>query len=205
LTTDWVAVPAGRCAVPGFHPEVSYTTDGGWYWGGSGDRWALSPTYPAVSIIRVYRYGGSVVPAYCKDPPPTLAMPTPSDIIGWLGDVEGLEVTSISRSIHGAPAWQLDLAAVAAPACPNPYGPSKGGLVSLWTMDVPPMDHVAGQPVYEVEALGESESIRVYLIELSAETLVVVLNHRVPVELPGPSYDEFMAQADTLVSGFEFP
>jgi len=203
--TDWAAVPAGRCVVPGFRPEMSFTTDGGWYWGGSGDLWALSPTYPANSMIRVYRYGGSVVPAHCKDPQPTVVAPTPSDIIEWLDDVEGLEVTSTALSIHGAPAWRLDLAVVAAPTCPGPGLPPKDGLMTFWTIDTPPVNHVGGLPVYEVESLGQGESTRIYLIELPAETLVAVLEHREAVEIPGPSFDEFIARADALVGGFQFP
>lgn len=196
-TTDWLSLPdyPGRCNVTVFSPPMSFDWKAGWRWAGDPDRWAMTRDNGAFTILTTYRYGGAVVPAYCEDPPDTIQMSAGSEIVAWLQTAPGLEVRVTGRSVDSNPAWELDLAAPGVESCSG--DPGKAGLGALWTID--------GQPIELPETLGESETMRVYLIELAAQ-IVIMTARTNPIEsLPGiPDNTDFLSRVDEIFSSLVF-
>lgn len=148
----------------------------------------------AFTLLSVYRYGGSVVPAYCEDPPPTIAMAAGSEIVAWLETVDDLDVAMVGRSVGPQPAWQLDLRSHV-PSCSG--DPGKAGLAALWTID--------GQPIELPETLSQGDRMRVYLIELPTQIVVMTASKQPIEDMPGiPDNRDFLDRVEEIFSTLQF-
>jgi hypothetical protein len=156
-----VPVDSGRCRAGDFNPVMTFDPAPGWSGAGNDDVWVLTRDDGYYTELRVYRYGGAVVPAYCQDPPHVVPTASASEIVAWLETVEGLQVDVTGRSVGPYPAWQLDLSARGAPSC----APGKMGLVPLWIVD--------GQEILFPQTIDGEGRARAYLIELP-ETIVIM-------------------------------
>jgi len=193
---QWTEVPdeAGRCHVRVFDPPMSFGASPGWLWAGSVDRWAMTRDNGYFTFLSVYRYGGAVVPAYCKDPPPTIQMATGSEIVSWLKTVADLKVDVVGRSVGPNPAWQLDLASNV-PSCSGDKG--KSGLAALWT--------IAGQPIELPESLGQGDRMRAYIVELSSGIVIITAITRPLEGTPGvPDNADFLVRVEEIFSSLAF-
>lgn len=193
MATDWIPIPsgAGRCTAPTFDPPLSFVPGDGWLWAPSDTGFALTRDNGA-TFLDVYRYGGAVVPAYCVDPPKTIATSAAEDVVTWLKTVRGLQVKVTDLTVGAHRAWQLDLAAVNPPTC----SPGKQGLVSLWTK--------AGAPIKAPEALSGGDKMRVYLIEVSTGIVVLRVSAQ-PEPSSTTSFVQFLAEAERLFASLQLP
>lgn len=190
---DWIPIPsgAGRCTAPTFDPPLSFVPGDGWLWAPSDTGFALTRDNGA-TFLDVYRYGGAVVPAYCVDPPKTIATSAAEDVVTWLKTVRGLQVKVTDLTVGAHRAWQLDLAAVNPPTC----SPGKQGLVALWTK--------LGAPITLPETLGGGEQMRVYLIEVSTGIVVLRVSAQ-PEPSSTTSFVQFLAEAERLFASLQLP
>lgn len=192
---EWMAIPeSGRCSVTVFDPLMSFEAGPGWLWAGRSDRWALTRDNGAFTLLSAYRYGGFVVPAYCQDPPPTVAMTTGSEVVAWLETVADLDVEVLEVSAVPHPAWRVDLRSHV-PSCSG--DPGKDGLAALWTID--------GQPIELPETLTKGEQMRAYLVELPSEIVILTATSH-PIEgMPGiPDNSDFLLRVEEVFSSLQF-
>ena len=199
-----VPIPAnsGRCIAHVLTLTISFEAGTGWLWGSTGagpevESDGTFTTYPpagfaltldGIAAMYFYQYGGAVVPAYCEDPPPTVAIATASEILTWLATVDGLEVRTTNRSLGPYRAWQLDLRAVSGHRC-SP-DPGKGTLVSLWT--------IAGMPIELPQVLEGGAQMRAYLIELPDRLIIATVSG------PPEAYAALLGRAERVFASLAF-